>query len=104
MTQEEKDALAAKNKGKEKIIAFENTVFIGVESNIDCQLDVVAILSLQPESPEEIARRNKEMELKRKKVYDFEFMDNLKKELRDYRDSNMEFYKDFNNVSTTNFV
>jgi len=66
-------------------------VYISIKSNIDCILDIVAILSQQPESLEEIEKRNKEMAQKKKKAYDYEFMDNLKKELQTYHAQNEGF-------------
>ena len=70
---------------------------------MDCELDVVAQLTQQPEAPDEMKNRLLALKNAANKV-DEKALQGLNAELDTYYQDNQGYYKKINNLSDTNFI
>ena len=75
-------------------------MFVRLTCTQECELDVIAQLSVQPEAPDEMRNRIS------KKVtrIDYDALSALKEELDQYYENNLAFYKAHKNLGDVDFV
>ena len=88
---------------KEREVKFPNQVFLTIRGGKNCELDVAAQLTLQPEPMDEIQRRLKELQKAASKV-DYELLNKIEKDLDNYFHKNELKYKLEHGKSDTNFI